>query len=106
MLGSALEVAFDRLGDSLAARLRDGAGGEPLNEQEAVARTRWIMVQRFGLKDEDLRLQAVEIEPPDKACIVLVAQDGCTCETDLRRQDGVVLVGRVKRTWPSQSDAG
>jgi len=96
VLGSALEVAFDRLADSLAARLRDGAGGEPLNEQEAVARTRWIMVQRFDLKDEDLRLQAVEIEPPDKACIVLVAHDGCIYETDLRRQDGVVLVGRVK----------
>lgn len=65
VLGSALEVAFDRLGDG--RRTLEGWGrGEPLNEQEAVARTRWIMVQRFGLNDEELRLQSVEIEPPEQ----------------------------------------
>lgn len=80
----------------------EGVRAEPLDEQEAVERVRWMLNARFDLRnDAPLELVAVELTAPD-AVVTMRDGKGTTYSVELVERDGLVLLARIKRTIKPQ----
>lgn len=103
---AALGAAIDRLATMLSHRLSEGDAGEPLAEDEATERARWIIAKRYELDGESLIALSVEVEPPHAARVSLRGDNGETYDVELRREHGLVYVAKVKRSLPPGSPDG
>lgn len=95
-----IKAVRQRVIEKLAAT-NDGRA-EPLDEQEAVERVRWMLTARFDLQDDPpLELLAVVLTDPD-AVVTMRDGEGTTYAVELVERDGLVLLARIKRTIAPQ----
>ena len=69
---------------------------EPLDEQEAIERVRWMLCRRYKITEEQLQLESVEIYDSD-AIVTMKGPEGVTYRCQLVERDGLVMLARI--TW-------
>jgi len=97
---SAAWDATKALATRMQRRLDDGEASEteqPLTEAEAEARARWTTTARWKIAEDQLELVSIEIEPPAKAAVVLIDNNGWRYECDLVAIGNNVTTSRLKR---------
>jgi len=105
VLGAAAWEGTRRLAREMAARLRskEGFTAEPLSEDEAVERVRWMVSRRYSVPGENLSLRSVELSASGSASVQLLDAAGTVYSCELISEDGLVLVARVRREVPPTS---
>ncbi len=81
---------------------QDGYAVQPLGEQEAAERVRWILGRKYELRDEQLTLVAVELSDSD-AIVTMTDDTGITYRAQLVERDGLLSLARIARTFPHAS---
>ncbi|MDX2968170.1 hypothetical protein PWY87_19585 [Kribbella solani] len=93
-------VAWEGL-KALAKRLATHAreeGHQPLtlSEDEAENRARWLVVERYQVPEDALRLKAIESDGAH-ATVELAGSDGTTYHVGLELVDGLIMITKTRR---------
>lgn len=100
VLGGAAWDGIKAIRAQVAEKMRqDAFAVQPLGEQEAVERARWMLGRKYELREEQLTLVAVEVSDSD-AIVTMTDDEGITYRAQLVESDGLVLLARITRTFP------
>jgi hypothetical protein len=100
---AATSAAWD-VTKALAAELRSRLGARtaphipPLDEDEATARARWLVVQRYGEDEGALTVDAVDTDIDGGVQVVVTGEWEYTCWLEVR--DGLAVIARIIRRRP------
>jgi hypothetical protein len=104
VLGNAAWEGIKAIRTQLANKMkRDRLAVQPLGEQEAVERTRWILGRKYELREEQLFHVAVEMSHSD-AIVTMTDEVGVAYRVQLVESDGLVLLARISRTFPHEAN--
>lgn len=100
---AATSAAWD-VTKALAAELRSRLGARtaphvpPLDEDEAIARACWLVVQRYGEDEGALTVDAVDTDIDGGVQVVVTGEWEYTCWLEIR--DGLAVIARIIRRRP------
>jgi hypothetical protein len=104
VLGSAAWDGIKTIRAQLANKMkRDAFAVQPLGEQEVIERTRWMLGRKYELREEQLSLVAVEVSDSD-AIVTMTDDAGIAYRAQLVESDGLVLLARIRRTFPPKDN--
>ena len=76
----------------------DAAPMLELAEEEVVGRGMWLIEERYGEDRSTLHIAAVELSPPNRATVEIMAASGWKYEIDIDVEYDLAITGRVRRS--------
>lgn len=96
----ALKAVARKMSDRINADTEHQEDQE-LSDNEAEARARWLIHVRYEEDFGSLELISIEAFYPDSCTVVLRGNNGWTYECDLALTNGIVTLGRIKKSKTS-----